>query len=913
MGNKERGSDVKNEPRNSPAPQADGIGAGSTSAGVGTGGTRPPCVSLEPRVWHAKRLRDLSQPQIQRPYGQRAEELASGGLARALGASPLGTGNEVGLRLAFSPGNGDSSSRLFFRVPQLAALAPDHALRPFFELSASSVPEAIVGLDQAGSLHVFVVTAGEQVVDLDSGQPGYALLPLIKQTSGVEWRELLDGVLGSLRATLTIDILLKAVSLSGPVLSGLRTEIEHLWLLESAFDTEHRRSGRVADLARKSDPVAGRLREDLQKVLELVLSGAIFETTIRVATPAFEAGMLVSRVIGSSLASGQRFEVLSFSPGDKNHEEAVHLFRSFEAYPEGNRPVESLCPADVGVADKLAALRASDPARELRLRQIGSLNRVVGFEVAAAMLRLPTSRGPAFATVALDTSCSSRQPTGSKVLRLGRIAETGQVLLVEGRQLLRHVFCTGFTGSGKTVTTRELVRQVVEILKVPCLVFEPAKGEYRTLFRRGAFWEDCLRVFTAGLETLSGVRLNPLAVPPGCTVEEHIGAVALCLAAAMPLWGPLEAFLDAGLRRAYAEAGVDEEALGEECECFPTMDSLLGAIRTIASEAGYQGEVASNLDAAIRQRIEPLTRGSVGRIFRTDRSFPAIADFLRWPTVIELQALRRDHQSFLVLLYLTALLRHLRTLGPSRELRLVIVIEEAHNLLGAGMRGNGSKEEADPQGQAAQFLVKLLAEIRAYGVSIVVVDQIPSAVAPEVTKNTGLKIGHNTLHGGERDTMADAMLLDPAMAEILTRLQPGEALVFFSGLYRAVQVLVEAEGVEDEPPSDIELLGLLSRQAWFRDAATARTAHGLDALMGGLREALAAQVRAVRAKGRGAQAKEGQIVSLAGLVGRKVERRLAWLGRAAGTEAAERLGFEFRRRQGDLLRQVADVLSVRAE
>lgn len=880
---------------------------------VGACGTRASCGGLEPRVWRARTLRDLSQPQIQRPYGQRAEELASGGLARALGASPLGAGNEVGLRLAFSPGNGDSSSSLFFRVPQLAALAPDHALRPFFELSASSVPEAIAGLDQEGSLHVFVITGGEQVVDLDSGQPGYALLPLIKQTSGVEWRELFDGVLGSLCAPIAVDILIKPVSLSGPVLSGLRTEIEHLWMLESAFDTEHRRSGRVADLARKSDPVAGRLRENLQKVLELILSGAIFESTIRVATPSFEAGMLVSRVVGSSLASGQRFEVLSFSPGDKNHEEAVHLFSSFDACPEGKRPVEALCPADIGVADKLAALRTSDPARELRLRQIGSLNRIVGFDVATAMLRLPASRGSAFATVALDTSCSSRQPVGPKVLRLGRIAETGQVLLVEGRQLLRHVFCTGFTGSGKTVTIRELVRQIVEVLEVPCLIFEPAKGEYRTLLRRGDFWEDSLRVFTPGLETLSGVRLNPLAVPPGCTVEEHIGAVALCLAAAMPLWGPLEAFLDAGLRRAYAETGADEEALGEECERFPTMDSLLQAIRTIASEAGYQGEVASNLDAAIRQRIEPLTRGSVGRIFRTDQSFPAVADFLRWPTVIELQALRRDHQSFLVLLYLTALLRHLRTLGPSRELRLVIVIEEAHNLLGAGMRGNGSKEEADPQGQAAQFLVKLLAEIRAYGVSIVVVDQIPSAVAPEVVKNTGLKIGHSTVHGGERDTMADAMLLDPVMAEILTRLQPGEALVFFSGLYRAVQVLVEAEGVDDEPPSDTELLGLLSRQGWFRDAATARTARGFDALMGGLREALAAKVRALRTKGPGAQAEEGQIVSLARLVGKKVERRLAWLGRAAGSEAAERLGFEYRRRQGDLLRQVADVLSVRAE
>ncbi|EKC62797.1 hypothetical protein LEA_11657, partial [human gut metagenome] len=36
----------------------------------------------------------------------------------------------------------------------------------------------------------------------------------------------------------------------------------------------------------------------------------------------------------------------------------------------------------------------------------------------------------------------------------------------------------------------------------------------------------------------------------------------------------------------------------------------------------------------------------------------------------------------------------------------------------------------------------MLAEVRALGEGIVIADQLPTAMAPEVLKNTGLKLGH---------------------------------------------------------------------------------------------------------------------------------------------------------------------------
>jgi len=87
--------------------------------------------------------------------------------------------------------------------------------------------------------------------------------------------------------------------------------------------------------------------------------------------------------------------------------------------------------------------------------------------------------------------------------------------------------------------------------------------------------------------------------------------------------------------------------------------------------------------------------------------------------------------------------------GPSKTLRYLIVIEEAHNLV-AAVRASTNPEVADSQGHASQLIVRLLAEVRAYGVGVLIVDQTPTAVAPEVLKNTNVKFPHRTTEKEDR-------------------------------------------------------------------------------------------------------------------------------------------------------------------
>lgn len=113
-----------------------------------------------------------------------------------------------------------------------------------------------------------------------------------------------------------------------------------------------------------------------------------------------------------------------------------------------------------------------------------------------------------------------------------------------------------------------------------------------------------------------------------------------------------------------------------------------------------------------------------------------------------------------------------------------MVLEEAHNLVPSVPDQQGSSEETDAKAEASRHVSNMLAEMRALGLGIIVVDQTPAAVAAQVVRNTNLKIAHRTVAKEDRETLADAMLMHPAHAELMGRLRPGQAYVYADRFYR---------------------------------------------------------------------------------------------------------------------------------
>src|SRR6185369_13065314 len=109
-----------------------------------------------------------------------------------------------------------------------------------------------------------------------------------------------------------------------------------------------------------------------------------------------------------------------------------------------------------------------------------------------------------------------------------------------------------------------------------------------------------------------------------------------------------------------------------------------------------------------------------------------------------------------------------------------LVVEEAHRLLKRALRG--------PAAGAVELFAALLAEIRAYGEGVVVVEQIPAKLAPDVVKNTALKIMHRLPAQDDRIAVGGAMNLGARQSEQVVALPPGRAAVAVDGMDRPVLV-----------------------------------------------------------------------------------------------------------------------------
>jgi hypothetical protein len=241
----------------------------------------------------------------------------------------------------------------------------------------------------------------------------------------------------------------------------------------------------------------------------------------------------------------------------------------------------------------------------------------------------------------------------------------------------------------------------------------------------------------------------------------------------------------------------------------------------VADEKGYTGDVASNMQAILDVRMGILTSRGVGRIFAQRESAPSIRDLMSFPTVIELEHAGPKTAGLLTLFLLSALREHIKADPrrlPNGRLAHAIIVEEAHNLV-----GRASREAAEGSGNAAAeataFVTRMLAEMRALGEGIVIADQLPTAVAPEVIRHTGTKVAARLVSREDREEIGWSMLLDEAQIEEIARLAPGEAYVYADGFHvpRRTKTLDASSylGLRGRYPAGMQLLEHLHKTPWF--------------------------------------------------------------------------------------------------
>lgn len=431
----------------------------------------------------------------------------------------------------------------------------------------------------------------------------------------------------------------------------------------------------------------------------------------------------------------------------------------------------------------------------------------------AAYIHLPERETAGFAIREVPQfDVMRRAAEGADALDLGAVVENGRPgaarYSVERRSLTRHAFVCGVTGSGKTNTIHHLLGDVQRGSAVPFLVLEPAKAEYRALIDHRGLGGRML-VLTLGDERVAPLRMNPLEVIPPTPVSVHIDLLRALFTASFGMWVPLPQILERALLDVYADRGWDITANsnrrleeGDRLEdAFPTLAELQRKVEDIIGSLGYDGEVTSNMRAALSTRLTALRLGGRGRMLDVQRSTPPALLFDQ-PAVLELERIGDDQdKAFLMGLVLIRLVEHRRSQGPTGNLRHLLVIEEAHRLLSRA-EGPSMPGEGNPEATAVRAFVDLLAEVRAYGQGVIVADQVPVRLAPEVLKNTNLKVVHRTLAADDRAALAATMTMDEQQSLAMARLSRGQALLFSEGDDGPLLVVIPRAKGDDGAPAD---------------------------------------------------------------------------------------------------------------
>ena len=361
--------------------------------------------------------------------------------------------------------------------------------------------------------------------------------------------------------------------------------------------------------------------------------------------------------------------------------------------------------------------------------------------------------------------------------------------------LNRHAFICGMTGSGKTNTLFKLI----EGIDTPFMVIEPVKGEYRSL--KGQYSDMhiwTMRTSDKVDQTVRLLRINPFWFPAGGNLSFHIDSLKTLISSAFELTAAMPNILEQCLYNVYVYAGwnivtnsnVYFGQLPEEY-LYPTFEDLANEVEDYLDHSDFDEEVLGNYKGALLSRLRSFTNGAKGVLLNTARH-PDYSVFLSERNVVELEGLADDADKCLVMgtilvQYFEYLKLHFTDFDKN-TLKHLIVLEEAHRLF-KNQKTEKTAEGPNPTGQLVETLSNIMAEIRAFGEGMLIIDQSPTKIAEDVIKNSATKIIHRTDNEKDIKILQASMLLSDNMV-CFPSLAQGEAIIRTDNMQRSAKVKV---------------------------------------------------------------------------------------------------------------------------
>ena len=367
-------------------------------------------------------------------------------------------------------------------------------------------------------------------------------------------------------------------------------------------------------------------------------------------------------------------------------------------------------------------------------------------------------------------------------IRNGKSIETMPVVLLP-KMLASHVGIYGNTGYGKTTTSVSIVAQAYRNAIVPVILVPDKVDDWRLL--KDLYPE--FRIFTAGNPEVAPLHINMWDVPPGVPVGKYIDSMVDVHTAALPNDGVISMHFDDVINTMYENCGWSR--MGNVRGRPILLSDLYEAVQEVADvHIKYGEEMKRDFYGALDARLRSMLRNDVIVDMYNTMKGLTIPELLKHPTIIEMRDLSPDDRTLLTGILTVGISEYL-TANPRKELGHLLVLEEAHHFL---KRVGSSTTYAEPTSKqrAIDNIVEMLRTQRGKGLGLILVDQLPSSIAPEAVKLPSNVIIHTLTDMEERVLVGRQALCTDAQIKHIGGMGVGETVVrlMIDSVPRNVQV-----------------------------------------------------------------------------------------------------------------------------
>lgn len=361
-------------------------------------------------------------------------------------------------------------------------------------------------------------------------------------------------------------------------------------------------------------------------------------------------------------------------------------------------------------------------------------------------------------------------------LMLGRTLDrsgktTNTAVFTDVSDLNTHIGVFGDIRSGKTTSVRSLVGQTISLGVNPVLLVSSKVDEWRNL---QVVFPD-LRIFTAGTSIVAPLVINFWNAAPGAPLVRHTEKVVDMFKMLFPTHPSLEMHLQTLVDGVYEKCGwdIDEDKRGRPIMLTDFIEVVIGTVDKLI----YGDEVNDNFRGALVSRAEALinNKGLV-QMYNTKEGF-SIEELLAHPTIIEMDRLTNKDRAMLTGI-LTTLIAEYKMYNPTKEVTNMLVIEEAHHLLSKPWEMETAT--AAMRYEAQQRFVEMLRLAGGRGLCVVIIDQLPSKLIPEVVDLSVNKIIHSLTNIDDCVLMGKHTRCTEAQTKHISGMGVGEVIVFLA-------------------------------------------------------------------------------------------------------------------------------------